>query len=125
MFTEFKTEANKCNLNSNTAAICNFVKGLWGANNITEKIYEKDPQTLLEVIKLVEKFNMAQQVTATLTSPTLNMMSNDDRCFVCGKTGHTGHHCPDVQYYNREDFVHFAEDCQEKIPPSGRNTTSP
>ena len=37
---------------------------------------------------------MAQQVTATLTPLTVNMMSNDDICFVCGKTGHISCHCP-------------------------------
>ena len=79
---------------------------------------KRTPQTLLEVIKLVKKFNAAQQVMATLTSSAVNMMSNDDWCFVCGKTGHIGHHCPDVQCYNCEEFSHFAQDCPNKIPPS-------
>ena len=80
----FKTEGKTCDFNSDTATICIFVKVLWDAHNIMAKIYEKDPQTLLEVIKLVEKLNTVQQVTATLTHPTVNMMSNDDRCLVCG-----------------------------------------
>ena len=50
---------------------------------ITAKIYEKDPQTLAEVIRLVEKHNAAQQLMATLTSSAVSMMYNDDRCFVC------------------------------------------
>ena len=58
----FKMEAK-----SATAAICIFIKGLWDAHNIAAKTYEKDPQTLFEVIKLVEKVNTAQQVTATLS----------------------------------------------------------
>ena len=31
-------------------------------------------------MKFVEKLNVAQKVTATLTSPTVSMMLNDDRC---------------------------------------------
>ena len=60
------------------------VKGHWDAHTIAAMIYEKDPQTLSEVIRLVEKLNAAQQLTATLTPLTVSMMSNDDRCFVCG-----------------------------------------
>ena len=62
----FKTEAKRCYFNSDTSAICIFVQGLWHMYNITGKVYEKDPQTLQEVIRLVEKLNTAQQVTATL-----------------------------------------------------------
>ena len=40
----FKTEANQCDFNSDTIAICIFVKGLWDVHNITAKIYEKDPR---------------------------------------------------------------------------------
>ena len=103
----FKMEAKRCDFKSNTTTICIFVKDLWDAHNIIAKVYEKDSQTLLEVIKLVEKLNMAQHVTATLSSPTVNMMSNDDRWFVFGKTGHIGH-C--------DGFGHFAQDFSEKIP---------
>ena len=113
---QFKMEAKRCDFNSDTAAICIFVKGLLDAHNITAKIHEKDPKTLSEVIKLVEKFNMTQQVTTLLTSPTVNMILNDDSCFVCGKIGHIGCHCPDEQCYNFEDF---AQECPDKIPPSG------
>ena len=78
------------------------------------KIYEKDLQTLLEIIKLVEKH--VQQVTADLASPTVNMMLNKDWCFVCGKSGHIGHCCPNAHYYNCEGYGHFAQDCPDKIP---------
>ena len=57
-----------CNFNSDTATIYIFDKGVQDAQNTTAKIYGKDPQTLLEVIKLVEKFNVAQQVIASLTT---------------------------------------------------------
>ena len=39
----FKTEANRCDFNSYTAAIHIFGKGLRDTHNITVKIYEKDP----------------------------------------------------------------------------------
>ena len=46
-------------------------KGVW-----------QGPQDLIGVIKLVEKLNTAQQVTATLSPPTMNMRSSDNWCFV-------------------------------------------
>ena len=50
----FKTAAQWCAFDSDTAAIHIFVKGLRDAPTITAKIYEKDPQTLVEVIRFVE-----------------------------------------------------------------------
>ena len=91
---QFKTEARRCDFNSDTTIIHIFVNGLQDEANLAEKNYEKDPQMLLEVIKFVEKLNAAQTVTATLVPPTVNMISNDDRCFECAKSGHIGHHCP-------------------------------
>ena len=46
------------------------------------------PQTLAEVIRLVEELSAAHQLTATGTHSTVSMMSSDDTCFVCGQTGH-------------------------------------
>ena len=38
----FKTEAKRCDFNSNTATIHIFIKGLWDTDNIIAKIYKKD-----------------------------------------------------------------------------------
>ena len=56
----FKAEAKRCDFNSDTAVIHIFVMSLWDAHNNMAKVYEKDPQTLSEVIKLVMKFKTAQ-----------------------------------------------------------------
>ena len=69
-------------LNNDTVAIHIFVEGLQDVHTTTAKIYEEDPETLSEVIRLVEKINAAQQLTAMLTPSTVSMMPNDDRCFV-------------------------------------------
>ena len=43
----FKTEAKRCDFNSDTGAMHIFVKGLQDAHNIMAEIYDKDPQTLI------------------------------------------------------------------------------
>ena len=65
----FKTEAKRCDINNDSVTICIFIKGLKDAYNIAGKVYEKDPKTLSEVIRLMEKLNKGQQVTATLSPP--------------------------------------------------------
>ena len=115
----FKMEAKRCDFNNDTATMCTFIKGLWDAHRVAAKLYEKDHQTLSEAIKLAVKLNIVQQITATFSSPTVNMMSNNDSCFVCDKKGYIGHHYPEVQCYKCNGFSHFAQDCPEKIPPSG------
>ena len=59
------------------------------------------------------------QLIATLTPSTVSMMSSDDRCFVCGWTGHFDYHCPVAQCYGCDYFGHFAQDCPHNIPRSG------
>ena len=61
-------EAKRCGFNNDTAAICIF-SSVSDTHNVAEKVYKKDPQTLSEVIKLMEKLSTAQQVTATLFPP--------------------------------------------------------
>ena len=94
-------------------------KGLRDAQNTAGKVYEKDPQTLSKVIILVGKLNTAQHITATLSSPMVNVMSNDDNCVVCRKEGHIGGHCPRVQCYNCDDLVILHKICPKKIALSG------
>ena len=65
----FKAEAKRCNFINDTALIHIFIKGLKDAHNVVEKVYEIDPQTWSEVIKLAEKLNISKQVTATLSPP--------------------------------------------------------
>ena len=114
-----QTAAKWYAFDNETVAICIFIKHLRDEPTITSKIYEKDPQTLAEVIRLVEKLSAAHQLTATVTPSPVSMVSCDDRCFVCGWTGYFGCHCPDAQCYGCDEFGHFAQDCPHKIPPSG------
>ena len=79
-----KTAAKQCAFDNDNVVVCIFVKGLRDTPNITSKIYEKDPQTLTEVIQLVEKLSAAHQLTATLIPSAVCMMCIDNRCYVCG-----------------------------------------
>ena len=50
----FKWETSRCKFNNDTTTIRIFLKGLKNAHTIATKVYEKGPQTLMEVIKEVE-----------------------------------------------------------------------
>ena len=63
----FKTAVKQCALDNDTVVICIFAKGLWDAHTTVANIYEKDPKTLFEVIRIIEKCSEAQQQIATLT----------------------------------------------------------
>ena len=76
----FKTAAKQCSFDNETVAIHILDKGLTDAPTITSKIYEKDPQTLAKVIRLVEKLSEVHHLTVTLTPSTVSMMSGDNRC---------------------------------------------
>ena len=94
------------------------LKDIWMHTPLQLRFMKKTPQTLCKVIRIDEQFNAAEQLTAMLTPPMVSMMSNDDRCFVCGQMGHFGCHCPDAQCYSCNEFGHFAQDYHNKIPPS-------
>ena len=118
----FKQEANRCKFDNDAATIRIFLKGLKNAHTIATKVYEKDPQTLTEAIKEVEKLQAAQQITSTLLSASLvNTMSSDnDSCFQCQEIGHMAHYCPHIWCYDCNNYGHVAMDCPDKILPSGK-----
>ena len=62
----FKTEAKRCDFNTDTTTIHIFVKGLQDAHNIAAKIYEKDPPNLIGGHKISEE---AQCSTTGLQLP--------------------------------------------------------
>ena len=53
----FKQEASKCKFNNDITTIRIFLKGLKNAHTIATKVYKKEPQTLTEAIKEVEKLH--------------------------------------------------------------------
>ena len=60
---------------NDAATIRIFIKGLKNAHNLATCIYEKGLQMLSEAISKVEKLNAVQQLTATITPPSMvNMM---------------------------------------------------
>ena len=92
----FKKEASKCKFNNDEATIRIFIKGLKNVHTLATRVYEKEPQSLADAIKEVEKLQAAQQLTAALIpSSSENVMSNeDDKCFQCQESGHMACHCP-------------------------------
>ena len=71
------------------------------------RIYEKGPQSLADVIKEVERLQAAQQLRATILSPSsVNVMSSDDdNCFQCQESGHIACHCPHIKYFDCDCYV--------------------
>ena len=103
------------------AAIRVFIKGLKNAHSLATCIYEKGLQLLNDTISEVEKHNAVQQLTATITPPSMvNMMSNDkDRCFHCQEHGHIARNCPNIRCFKYDEYGHIVIDCPHRIPPSG------
>ena len=128
----FKQEANRCKVNNDATTIRIFLKGLKNAHTMATKVYKKEPQTLAETIKEVEKLQAAQQITSTLlpTSLVNTMSSDNDECFQCQETGHMACYCPHIRCFDCDKYGHVAMDCPVKIPSSGTsvhhrgNTTS-
>ena len=67
----------------NDAPTIRIFKGLKNAHSLATHIYEKGPQMLSDPICEVKKLKAVQQLTATITPPSMvYMMSNDeDLCF--------------------------------------------
>ena len=93
---QFRMEVKQCNFMNDTATIRIFIKGLKNVHSLAARIYEKDPQTLMDAITEVEKLNATQQLTTTIIpSSAVNMMSREeDQCFQCQEPGHIAWHCP-------------------------------
>ena len=117
----FKTEVKGCNFTNDAATIRIFIKGLKNAHSLATHIYEKGPQTLIDAISKVEKFNVVQQLTAMIIPPsTENMMSNEeDHCFQCQEQGHIAWNCPNITCFECDYYGHIVMDCPHMIPPLG------
>ena len=117
----FKRKANRCKFDNDTATIRIFLKGLKNAHTIATKVYEKDPLTLAEAIKEVEKLQAAQQLTSSLlpASSVITMSSDQEKCFQCQEVGHMARYCPHIRCYDCDNYGHVAMDCPDKILPSG------
>ena len=76
---QFKTEVNQSNFTNDATTIRIFIKGLKNTHSLAARIYERDPQTLMDAITEVEKLNAAQQLTTTIIpSSMVNIMSNGE-----------------------------------------------
>ena len=95
---QFRMAAKRCNFINDVATIRIFIKGLKNAHSLATCLYEKGLQMHNDAISEVEKLNPVQQLTATITPPSMvNMMTNDeDRCFQCQEHGHMARHCPNI-----------------------------
>ena len=118
---QFTTEARRCNFTNNTATIRICVKGLQNTHSLAALIYERQLQTLNNVISEVEKLKATQQLTATLIpSSTVHIMSHkEDCCCQCQESGHIACHCPSVQCFKCDEHGHIVMNCPPRIPPSG------
>ena len=76
---------------------------------------------LNDTISKVENLNAVQQLTATITPPSVvNMMTNnEDRCFQCQEHSHIARHCPNIRCFDCDEYGHFVMDCPYKISPVG------
>ena len=92
---------------NDAATIRIFFKGLRNAHSLAARIYEKDPQTLIDAIIEVEKLNAAQQVTATIiASSMVNMISKEeDWCFQCQESGHIAWHCSHIRCHECDEYT--------------------
>ena len=113
----FKREAKRCNFTNNAAIIRIFVKDLKNSHTLAAGVYEKGPQTLTDAISEVEKFQTAQQLTATLLpSSAVNVMTNEgDQCFQCQELGHIACNGPNVHCFGCDEYGHIAADCPDRI----------
>ena len=106
---------------NDAATIQIVIKGLKNVHSLATHIYEKGPQTLSNAISEVKKLNALQQLTATITPPSMvnRMSNNEDHCFQCQEHGHIAGNCPNIRCFECDKFGHIVMDCPHRIPPSG------
>ena len=103
------------------ATIRIFIKGPGNAHSLATHIYEKGSQMLSKSISNVEQLNAVQQLTVTITPPSMvNMMSNDEeRCFQWQEHGHIARNGPNIRCFECDGYGHIVMYCPHKIPPLG------
>ena len=102
---QFRTAAKGCNFINDAATIRIFIKGLKNTHSLDTHIYEKGLQMINDAISKVEKLTAVQQLTATITAPSMvNMVANDDnRGFQYEEHGHIARHCP-IRYFECDEY---------------------
>ena len=128
----FKKEAKHCDLDSHSAKIRIFLKGLINSSKIAPGVYEKGPTTIEDPISIVEKISSAQRIAASFSqNHQISMMkrgSTDHHtpsqdCSNCGQLGHPWFTCPHIVCHGCNQYSHILRHCWDRIPPSG--TVSP
>ena len=114
-------KAKRFNFTNDVAIFRIFIKGLKNAHSLATHIYETGPQMLSDAISEVKKLNAVQQLTATITPPSMvNLMSNnEDHCFQCQEQGHIAGNCPNIRCFECDEYCHIVMDCPHRIPPLG------
>ena len=74
-----------------------------------------------DTISEVEKLNTVQQLTETITPPSMvNMMSNNEDCyFQCQEHGHIARNFTNISCFECDEYGHIVMDCPHWIPPLG------
>ena len=75
---------------------------------------------LNDTISEVEKLNAVQQLTASITPPSMvNMTSNnEDCCFQCQEHDHIAGNCPNIRCFECDRYGHIVMDCPHRKAPS-------
>ena len=78
-------------------------------------------QMLSNAISKLKKLNNMQQLTATITPPSVVhiMSNNEDHCFQCQEHGHTARNCPNIRCFECDEYGHIVMDCPHRILTSG------
>ena len=81
----FQTTAKQCAFGNDNVAICTLLLKEFGmCTPLQLKFMKRTLKLWLKSSGWLKNCNTAQQVTVMLIPSMVRMMSNDDRCFVCG-----------------------------------------